>query len=1100
MRKIVIMTLAWVALWGQTITVEPGWKLVGATGPIADLGIFEAECVSQVLAFDGAWRRYAPQGEQTLDAIAGGQGFWIEGIKGCIVETEAATQSTPIAVQAGWQLVGAPAAITDPAFFAPECVAGVYTRTEAGWQQYEPAGTTPFTPINAGEGFWIVGYQACTLSAETNESVRDYADFSLEEVTLLPQSAVNLSVTHAEPLDVIVIGDVPETFGQTAVYITAAQTAREASEGYLQPLPATGETGVSMVVPALPDGEYTLRLTDGTYVTEGVTLTIDALPEAQQDYTQTLYADLKAYVDAAAKDQGSSYEALKAMENPPTALLPLYAAITVLEGDYDGAPQTLGTIHETNATAADWVNRLIEKSGLAALLQAATAEANAFEADSDLTFETALAAARATPECTDVGKPTRTIADAQELSRLMQHPLTRKGDLTLNQTAADTWSAIGAADKIGKLPGIAAFVGPALFVVQNVNDFIASLYPSELSYFEFSVESPLYEDRPDSRPGEATGLMVSAKSQAFNVTEVAVEGAVQGASLIPVVGWEIGATTYAFDKQVKQAYKKAGEEICYRIAPREWGPYALPTPSIDWLKTVQLSGESVRLLYPHTFEPLEYAPQTQVGTGMLYLLLEPAKFGGGTMGMQHPIVVKEKTLSASPGYVTVAKRAGEARFNVAVYADEPEPITVSAQPNVGVILDHHYQGNGVHEVIVTTSETTIFPIEVTVASTSKQLLPQGQRSTSVTVALEKPSIEIEAMSSCIQPGTSVTLQAVVEGYRADAEVIWDVDGGTITPLADDAARWQTPATQGSFTVTARITAGGEEATDSQQIVLSNQCLKQMVAVLLEGELDGDPDCDEWQYDRGEDAYHRETYQDPDRNYYPNGDGYPSSYLYDTGFNLAISDFFTSSTYSFDGSGNDVCLQNAGSIAAIFNGEVKSSGAFAWESDLAMDQSCKVDGDGELVCVDTFLTMVAQHYFYMPVESETTFEFTLTGACDSPFQTQLVNVVFFRYRQGSTEPEMSLNGLDENGAPIPPFIIPIQSWTLECKGIGAPVTQSIELPMQAPTDGQTDTLLVATTIASAPAEIDLEAWEDLLPKAGDNHTRYRFNGEVSLQRK
>lgn len=89
-------------LYGQSITINDGWQLKGATENITNMTTaFNNKCIDYVWAYDSnGWKVHAGNGNTissiaSLTTISQADGFWIKGNGSCTVDTNTAAIETP---------------------------------------------------------------------------------------------------------------------------------------------------------------------------------------------------------------------------------------------------------------------------------------------------------------------------------------------------------------------------------------------------------------------------------------------------------------------------------------------------------------------------------------------------------------------------------------------------------------------------------------------------------------------------------------------------------------------------------------------------------------------------------------------------------------------------------------------------------------------------------------------------------------------------------------------------------------------------------------------------------------------------------------------
>ena len=151
----------------SSVTLEKGWKLVGALGSITDMSRFDNSKISLVRAYrDGAWFIYPKQdGEPLLESLSANEGFWVLSVEQNSLDLGTPTLfSQSFSVTNGWNLHGAKHSITDLTVFDTSSINSIWSYKGGAWETYSASSSTnSLSLIDAGHGFWIKGNRVGTI-------------------------------------------------------------------------------------------------------------------------------------------------------------------------------------------------------------------------------------------------------------------------------------------------------------------------------------------------------------------------------------------------------------------------------------------------------------------------------------------------------------------------------------------------------------------------------------------------------------------------------------------------------------------------------------------------------------------------------------------------------------------------------------------------------------------------------------------------------------------------------------------------------------------------------------------------------------------------
>jgi len=151
----------------SSVTLEKGWKLVGALGSITDMSRFENSKISLVRTYrDGTWFIYPKQdGEPLLESLSANEGFWVLSEEQNSLDLGTPTLSfQSFGVTNGWNLHGAIHSINDLTVFDTSSISSIWSYKANTWETYPSNGSnSTISSIDAGNGFWLKGNRVGTI-------------------------------------------------------------------------------------------------------------------------------------------------------------------------------------------------------------------------------------------------------------------------------------------------------------------------------------------------------------------------------------------------------------------------------------------------------------------------------------------------------------------------------------------------------------------------------------------------------------------------------------------------------------------------------------------------------------------------------------------------------------------------------------------------------------------------------------------------------------------------------------------------------------------------------------------------------------------------
>ncbi len=668
-----------------------------------------------------------------------------------------------------------------------------------------------------------------TLSGAVGVQV-DFACPSCEPVSLC--DALLSIDTSGDTFDTIDIGQVPGDPGDPGDYdgLWAIVTPPVGDAG-TAPVLLDADGNERLMVPLHPDGSVTggtvdVAITDGIEICPIGSLEILPLPTAPADTSADVLAAFLTLIDALAADFGFTGAELATtpLSQLPSALLPSAVAQIALAGpsnENSFAAMLAGTAPDVaDGLDIDLVDRLFAKIGLKSALEELLANRTQITPGSSTVRAARSASSPAQGTCGDLAPVDYEISNAEELSRFMlEGQAARDGQTSLgNQVLTDSlgmiFTTIGLA-----VPPVSAIGGAALLAWTQQQQATGDLFPALLTKIEFEVENGgrIPEDRMDGGDGavapypEWSDPQLFATNLGMDLSRATLERLIAVLNFLPVPGTIDGELLRAgVLMAVNDALDDFGDEQCRSIPPTVWGPVgeARDPRFVEPL----FFGDSVEQVLFEFFQPVA------LGTTQLRIRTTDA-FSGPPVSEEVALEVVIKQVVLERSEITV--EPGDPVEVIATVLDSYRPDALNWEyPGFLTTQVDAPEGN-VHTLrFDSPEERELFPFEIRAFSTSIKLDPQTpERDDTVQIKTEA-SVRISPRGGCVSNGSTLDLEAEVEGL-ADSEddsVDWSYSGGgSLVPGMNNLAVYTAPANgEGQVTIIATL-ASDSEVTDEVTI-------------------------------------------------------------------------------------------------------------------------------------------------------------------------------------------------------------------------------------------------------------------------------------------
>lgn len=653
--------------------------------------------------------------------------------------------------------------------------------------------------------------------------------------------ALRLSADAAVPGERIVISGVPAELGDASIRVIAP--AEQAGElPLVDPLLLLADAPAGerhFVVPLHPSGDaeggaVQLELGDGIVACAALDFTIQPLPAAPADYTETIQARMETYVDRLLEVMGYDPSGLLAQTQQDVlpADFPLWLAKQFVSADREGSMARLASAN--SADGDDLAERLMMATGLeaelneridalAALPQAQLEPASAEAKQGRRLWSGKSFAAAKLGSCSGLQFDARklSIHSAAELSSRMlaangvDNRLANygNGSVLANHAALSTNAAAAQGG---------AFAGSALFLLTTATEAKMALEPRTIVDFDVrSFETLWIEDRPISREAKWSGATVAAEGSRFNITRAALQSLVAVLGVVPgPVGTAVTAAGAFAPNAVNGAIDSFAEGSCFQIAAPRYGP-------ID-VSDEQWTASEVSGVFTDFDHRRYYA--TDLGAGEVKVSLRSEQFGvSGEFERSATLQAEPIQISTSTGKVFVAEPGELVELEATVInADTTQDdFQLVAHGAIGEVISTRRDGQFFTVQIKTNEDREAYPFELEFVA-ANTTLPLGSPQRSKRVSFDvRGSLDISPDDACLLPGQTLDVSAEIKGFQPGNDgVRWSASAGS---FADDAALdtvFTAPQQLGVVTLEIVSTTDGE-VSDTANYTVSAQCLRKI---------------------------------------------------------------------------------------------------------------------------------------------------------------------------------------------------------------------------------------------------------------------------------
>ena len=652
------------------------------------------------------------------------------------------------------------------------------------------------------------------------------------------ECALQLSADAAVPGERIVISGVPAEMGEASIRVIAPAT-EEGGLPLVDPLLLLADTPAGerhFVVPLHPRGDaeggvVQLELGDGIRACAMLDFTIQPLPAAPADYTETIQARMEAYVDRLLEVMG--YDPSELLAQPQDEVLPadfhFWLAKQFVSADREGSMARLAPAN--SADGDDLVERMLMAMGLET------------ELDERMDALTNLPMAQLEPASSQAKQGRRlwasknaklgscsglqfdsrklSIHSASELSARMlaangvDNRLANYGNgAVLANHAALSNNAVASNG--------GGFAGSALFILTTATEAKMAMEPRSIVDFQVrSFETLWVEDRPISREAKWSGATVTAEGSRFNITRAALQSLVAALGVVPgPLGTAVTVAGAVAPNAVNGAIDSFAEGSCFQIAAPRYS-------SID-VSDEQWTASEVSGVFTDFDHRRYYA--TDLGAGDVKVSLRSEQFGvSGDFEQSATLQAVPIQISTSTDEVFVAEpgEVVELRATVINADTTQDDFQLVAYGAVGEIVSTQRDGQFFTVQIKTNEDREAYPFELEFVA-ANTTLPLGSPQRAKRVRFDvRGSLEISPRTACLVPGQTLDVSAQIKGFQPGNDgVRWTSSGGSFGD--DQALSTVFTAPQALGVVTLEILSTQDaEVSDAVDYTVSAQCLRKI---------------------------------------------------------------------------------------------------------------------------------------------------------------------------------------------------------------------------------------------------------------------------------
>lgn len=843
----------------------------------------------------------------------------------------------------------------------------------------------------------------CGGGSGSSESALGNDGQTLEEVLAQPLGeetecpGLGFSRQSGVPGDPITLTGLPPEMGEVGLRVIAETPNGETLVAplFVQIDEDTGET--TFGAPSHPGGDpeggvVHLEVGDGDLHCPPKTFTVEALPEAPEDYPVTVAKELERWADRALQQMGYDPQVLLEADpdDLPEARRGVWFVKQYISSDREDALPALA--QQAAANGDEFLARLLKASGVEQAVDQAIAEMNAVTegrletralqsserlvqrddagiaqtfTDDPLTQSLPSLSPSAKCDAQAFEPDQLQVGSAAELSARMK--AAREGHLFDGSATGQTLGAASLLDG-GNIGDAAGYLGAGVFTISTVEAAKQALEPQRITDFEIErVEQKWVEDRPWDEPLFWDGANVRAEGGEFNLSEATLQSLVTALGMAPgPVGTATTAATTVSPDGINDVIADLTEESCVRIKAPKYGPVRVDQEPGKWTEVD--TGATIALVS----EPWskEYIG-VDIGASALAISLKAEPFLlDAPLREEFLVDVVPVNTSLIPSSVTVpnpgvtvdlaatATNSYQNRHQTDYTPSLPEGKGSLVAP--GVVGDRYEVD---YETPVNRADYPTF-----VKWTAHHpVLPRGSgpRTYQVSVTLGG-ELAISPRNVCMDVGDSQSFSAALGGFAEDNEsVSWSASAGSISSTGDLTASYQAPNSPTTVDITATADADSD-VSDTVTITVSENCLRKAwwptAGINLDGSgtynygcaIPGDHDDVQEKSLVPEDVPAPEDMLDPGEYWYDRNEGISADFIHESDRHIYDDDLEQCFSIALSGSNDssiEYTAQGDGTLAASLDSEVVTDCA-----------SYGISGDTECTAGGSFMSLHGGAFF------------------------------------------------------------------------------------------------------------------------------------------
>ncbi|EKF74600.1 hypothetical protein A11A3_08235 [Alcanivorax hongdengensis A-11-3] len=935
---------------------------------------------------------------------------------------------------------------------------------------------------------------------------------------------LTLSATHGSPGTVITVTGLPADFGEASIRVIADGDAGQIIDPLFLNAGDEGDP-IRFTTPLAPTrdpegGNVMMELGDGDQHCPAFAFTIDALPQAPDDYTRTVRQRLETWVDKSLAVLGYNPQTL--LDADPDTLpqqdLSFWVVKQYVSGDRPDGLKALA------AQASDDPDKLLER-----LLMASGLEDDLVDALNEL--DTVPVGMRQTSQAATKRAHTRVkingscdeqsvdpdkliISGAAELSARMK---SAAAGYVFDGSVSG--QVLGDASLVNyKNTGQAAgYAGTTVSVISEVKAMRRALEPQSITDFEVRrVDQSWIEDRDPANPAFWDLAFVKAKGKSFNFGATFLNGLVTLAGMVPgPVGASIGTASTLGSKGVSSAINSLTEGSCVRIRAPEYGP--IDVTDEPWT-TSKILGTTVTRDSHRQYHGID------IGTSQLVIKLNSGEFADeGIFLEKFPVTVKPIRISLLPSFYRVQQPGEVASLSATAANASKNAANFAAQATgPGQIQSAAANGDFYDVQFKTPDDRDNYPTSVTFTWQGRTLPAGTERSDSVTIDTEG-DISLTPQSACLLPGNRLSLSAQLNGFAEDnQDVTFSTSGGQIIDASGLTATLVAPGQTGTVQVTVKADAD-PSVKDTAEYTVSDSCIKKLWYPGATISLDGNGTYSNTADTRCPPDNHNDTQSEeittPSENVIEPPQIPPENLLWYTRSERIQQNYTHTSTrsvlYTPPNGGESSCdtvnLHGSNDSTVVYSST--GDGTLSASLDAQLNTSCEEHQDGDVACAGGGTAAGLGGMYYIDLSAET--DYRVHGELDCAGLagriTQIpISATLIRYVGGVTpfvpDQETGNTGVrDANGNYRSPGL-----FTLSCTQANQTLPFDISFTLDAP-QGEANDLVVLSLAGGlwqvSPANLPKDGFglpsptlpdPNTKPTTGDHQSTAHFDFSITLE--